>query len=540
MKIQLNYLTNVLLKPLHVFYPRSDNPDLDLNSIHLLTGNDTFVPGRLYIGMVSQLPQAPPQTEDVLVFLCIRDKTPSTTYIEHRNIIMLLCPPDVTLQSLYNQASSLFSGTLQSLDKLWVFLGKIADTSNFTELTSYISSILGCSVAILSQSFKLLGYAQHAGFDPSYTWNSTLRRRYFPHTDIVTQIRPQGLTVFDATLRRIVESLDNAPKSGDAFYPLLSEDSSKETLGFLYFSYADKNSLLSNRQVIPFLAYALSFRMWRYMHSPSNSNSSLCFLMRDIISGALIDDEEIAKRIQNIRFKTSKTTFLIVIYSSAMEKDQHHSWQHLKTVFGQLWPDDVLFTYNGDIILLISSCSNTFLPAEKAEALTSVLLEHGCFAGISDCFDVLDRSLRNYYVRALAAAKMAKAFNMQKRYTFYNDIALQHFVREGATIDNPRNLCDPRILRLASYDYSHSSNYIFTLQCYWHFNQDIQQTCNYLFIHRNTLFYRLKKIREIVNMDLNNPKHMIQFNLSLSILTGLGDIPYSEFPSAPVEVLKDS
>ncbi len=535
MKVQLEYLTNVLLRSFGVSNLRSDKPVLDLNRIGFLSDGSTFVPGCLYLGNISQLPNAPPQTTEPLTFLCVQDKPPSERYLEQQNIVLLLCPSGTNLQALYNQVSLLFSSTLQSLDQLYVFLSKIAGSSNFTELMTCISSILNCSTAILSQGFKLLGYAQCQTVKPSQPWTAMLRRRYFPYTDIATQLQPQSLTFFDPDLRKIVEDIDAIPESGGAFYPLLSEDTCKEVLGFLYFSYDDRAALFAKRQMIQLIAYALSFRMWRYMNSPSNSNASLCFLMRDIISGALIDDEEIAKRLQNIRFNTSKTTFLVVVYSSAMEKGQPHSWKHLRTVFGQLWPDDVLFTYNGDIVLLISSCQNTAIPSERTEALTAALREHGCFAGISDCFDVIDRSLHNYYVRTLAAAKMAKNFNLKKRYTFYNDIALQHFILEGATIENPRNLCNPHILRLASYDYTHSSNYIYTLQCYWHFNQNIQQTCDHLFIHRNTLFYRLKKIREIVDMDINNPKYLIQFNLSFSILTALGDIPYSEFSEEPME-----
>lgn len=532
MKIRLDYLVNVLLKPLNLFYPRSDVPMVNLSQICLLTGNDQFDSSCLYIGYASQLPPVPPQTADTLTLLCIRDTVPDDAYMREKNICLLLCDESFTIQELFNQANTLFTGTLRSLDKLWIFLGKIADTSNFTELTAYMSQILDCPVALLSQSFKLLGHSDHPASSMAPSWSAMLRRRYFPHTDIINQIHLRGLTIFDPTTRKLIEDPTAAPTRGDAFFPLLSEDSKKEVLGFLYMPYNDREVLLTNRMVIQFLAYALTFRMWRYMNSPSNSNSALCFLMRDIISGAIIDNNEIARRLENIKFTPSKTTFLLVVYCSAMPQTQKYSWEHLKTVFGQLWPDDVLFTYNGDIIILVSSCKDTMLPEERTDQFTRLLAEHGCFGGISECFGVIDRSLRNYYVRTVAAAKMARSFNMSRRYTFYNDIALQHFVREGATIENPRDLCAPQILKLSAYDASHASSYIHTLQCYWHFNQDIQQTCDYLFIHRNTLFYRLKKVREIVDLDINNSKHLIQFNLSLSILTTLGDIPYNEFPPA--------
>ena len=532
MKIKLKYLTNVLLDQFHVSYSKFDNPMLNVSKIYLLTGDDVFPPESLFIGKTSQLPQQPPHAEYLLPFLCVEDIPAPEAYLQDKNIVLLLCPQEVSVQALFNRANSIFSNVVQSIDSLWVFLSKIAATSSFTQLLSVVSSILNCSVALLSQGFKLLGYSEYGDAEASRTWKATLRRLYYPHTDMISQIRPTGLTILDTSSRRIVEDISNAPDSGDAFYPLLSEDSKSEILGFLYFSYNGKDAFLFNRYVIQFIAYALSFRMWRYIHSPANSNSSLCFLLRDIISGTIIDDEEILKRLNNIRFVPSDHTFLIVVYSSAMDRSQKFSWEHLKMVFGQLWVNDVLFTYNGDILILISSCEEDSLPEDKMEALTVLLREHSCYAGISNCFDRLDRSLRNYYVRTLAAAKMARSFNMEKRFTTYADVAMLHFVQEGASMGNLRDLCDPRILRLAAYDNNHSSNYIYTLQCYWHFNQDIQSTCNHLFIHRNTLFYRLKKIKEIVDLDFSNSKHLIQFNLSFAILTALGDIPYNDFPVA--------
>lgn len=539
MNIRLDYLANVILKPLDVTYPRTDIPMVNLSQILLLTGADRFDSANLYVGFASQLPSVPPITENILVLLCVEDSSVPQSYRDNPQICLLLCDKRFTLAEVYNTASTIFSGSLQSLDKLWVFLSKIADTSSFTELTAYMSQILDCPVALLSQSFKLLGHSVHPDSAVPSSWSAMLRRRYFPHIDIINQIRGQGLTVFDSSTRKLIEDPESAPYSGDAFFTLLSEDRHKEVLGFLYLAYDDREKLLKNRTVIQFLGYALSFRMWRYMNSPSNSNSALCFLMRDIISGAIIDDGEIDRRLDNIKFVPSKTAFLVCIYCSAIAQTEKHSWEHLKTVFGQLWPNDVLFTYNGDIIILVSSCSNTELPTESKVKLTQLLAEHSCYAGISECFSSIDRSLRNHYVRTMAAAKMARHFDLKLRYSYYNDIALQHFVREGSTLENPRDLCAPQILRLASYDATHVSNYIYTLQCYWHFDQDIQQTCDYLYIHRNTLFYRLKKIREIVGMDISNSKHLIQFNLSISILTALGDIPYNDFPPLDLPVPND-
>lgn len=535
MKIRPDHLSNVILQSLDVTLNRSDISELSFDGIYLLTGkNDTFTGGRLHIGMVSQLPALPPSGDALVALLCIEDRPIPEEYRTAQNILLMVCPPVLSVQELFNRVNLFFMADSHISGRLWAFLGEIADGANFTQLTRSISSILGCSCVLLSQGFKMLGYCELPDVPSTRTLQATLRRKYYPHTNLISQIQPKGLTVFNAETHQMVRSPDDYPQTGDAFYPLLSEDSTHEILGFLYFSYHDWDSFASHLHIVQFVSYALSFRMWRYMNSPSNSNSVLCFLLRDILSGSISDDTEIAKRLDNIHYVPAKYNFLIVIYASAMDNIKY-SWRHLRTVFGQLFPNDVLLSYNSDIVLLVSSCESGVLPKEKYEALTQLLREHGCFAGISACFGQIDCSLKNYYVRTMAAAKMAREHNTACRYTTYADIALLHFIQGGSFMENLRDLCDPRILRLAAYDRSHASDYIYTLQCYWHFNQNIQNTCDHLFIHRNTLFYRLKRIKQIVDLDFNNSKHLMQFNLSFAILTALGDIPYNDFPAVPAE-----
>lgn len=534
MKLRLDYLANVILDSLNVRCSRSSFPALDREGIYLLTGDDGFSGPWLYIGLASQLPAQPPAGDGPVALLCVEDRPLPQEYWSAQNIYLAACPPGPTVQELFNRVNPIFTANHQLPDRLWAFLGEIADGAGFTRLMRSISAVMGCSCVLLSQGFKMLGYCELPGVPASRTLQATLQHKYCPYTGLISQIRPTGLTVFEPQTHQAADSPGEWPEAGDAFYPLLSEDGCHETLGFLYFAYHDRDSFAGRLYAVEFIAYALSFRMWRYMNFPSNNNSALCFLLRDVFNGAVSDNAEIAKRLDNIHYVPAKHNFLLVIYTSAMDRPDH-SWRHLRTVFGQLFPHDVLLSYNGDIVLLISSTDSSALPQDKSEALTRLLGEHGCFAGISACFGQLDRSLKNYYARALAAAKMARTYNMECRYTTYADIALLHLVQGAAGMENLRDFCDPRILRLAAYDRSHASDYIYTLQCYWHFNQNIQRTCDHLFIHRNTLFYRLKKIKQIVDLDFTNSKHLLQFNLSFAILTALGDIPYGGFPASQEE-----
>lgn len=66
-------------------------------------------------------------------------------------------------------------------------------------------------------------------------------------------------------------------------------------------------------------------------------------------------------------------------------------------------------------------------------------------------------------------------------------------------------LCHPAILTLNDYDRENEADLCFTLFQYLRYERNSTITSECLHIHRNTLQYRLKKIHELIQVDMNNP-----------------------------------
>jgi purine catabolism regulator len=56
-----------------------------------------------------------------------------------------------------------------------------------------------------------------------------------------------------------------------------------------------------------------------------------------------------------------------------------------------------------------------------------------------------------------------------------------------------------------------------TLEGYYQNSGNLSQTAEALFIHRNTLSYRLDRIREICDMDLNHPDTSLAMQIALRL-----------------------
>lgn len=71
------------------------------------------------------------------------------------------------------------------------------------------------------------------------------------------------------------------------------------------------------------------------------------------------------------------------------------------------------------------------------------------------------------------------------------------------------------ILRLNEYDKKQQTSLLNTLECYLKNDSNVNQTAEALFIHPNTMNYRLRRIREVSGLDLKDPNQKIAVYLEL-------------------------
>ena len=58
---------------------------------------------------------------------------------------------------------------------------------------------------------------------------------------------------------------------------------------------------------------------------------------------------------------------------------------------------------------------------------------------------------------------------------------------------------------------------LLTIQCFFDNNLNVSETSRKLFVHRNTLVYRLEKIKKITGLDLREFEHAITFKVALMV-----------------------
>ncbi len=154
---------------------------------------------------------------------------------------------------------------------------------------------------------------------------------------------------------------------------------------------------------------------------------------------------------------------------------------------------------------------------EAVQAVEGFLQDSYLKAGISYEFTGF-LSLKQYYLQSRIALEEG-----MKRYPLrwvvrFEDIALDYLLGKCTEQLKPVLVCSPAVLTLKDYDQEHKTEYYDTLRTYLTCQMNAVKAAKKLFIHRSTFLYRMAHIKELVNMDLENPNQLLYLLLTCKLL----------------------
>jgi purine catabolism regulator len=129
--------------------------------------------------------------------------------------------------------------------------------------------------------------------------------------------------------------------------------------------------------------------------------------------------------------------------------------------------------------------------------------------GVSQITSTIDQ-FRKAFHEALDATKIGIILgNEQSSYWYYSKLGFLTWIMETPTDMLSNNFYYRLVENMHQYDSERNADILKTLDIYFGTFSNAQETAKILFIHRNTLRQRLKKIQEIWNMQLDDPLEML-------------------------------
>ena len=124
------------------------------------------------------------------------------------------------------------------------------------------------------------------------------------------------------------------------------------------------------------------------------------------------------------------------------------------------------------------------------------------------------KDLARSFKEAQVALEVGKVFDTEKAIISYENLGIARLIYQL-----PTTLCEMflrEVFKKGSIE-SLDQETLFTIQKFFENNLNVSETSRKLFVHRNTLVYRLEKIKKLTGLDLREFDHAIVFKVALMV-----------------------
>ncbi|MGL4336445.1 MAG: PucR family transcriptional regulator [Turicibacter sp.] len=382
---------------------------------------------------------------------------------------------------------------------------------DFDKIADKAANYLNNPVVIINNAYNIIAHSESIQVD-DFTWNNAVKRGYITLEFAATLNNWNNIK--DENREYECLTVNQINKLRRRFYKLVINS---QLMGYLNITEVNGEFDDLDEECYYFVSqvFAREIFIQQKIMLPTKHTKNEDILL-ELNSESYVNRLHFLERVQlsdlNMQSKyqvvcSDLTNFL------SYNADKDYFKQELLSFF----PRSTIIIIQKILIILIECEHSSYVESESAKALDKYLKSKNLMIGISDIFqDLFD--FKRYELQAIRAYENKKyLLDDSLNYVFYEQIKpfdlLMQIPKEDLIY-----FCHQKVWKLYEYDKTNQTNYLETLRVYLLTNHSIKATSNYLFVHRNTINYRIIKIKELFGIDLDDYTMLNQLLLSYQVL----------------------
>ncbi len=263
--------------------------------------------------------------------------------------------------------------------------------------------------------------------------------------------------------------------------------------------------------LIDFACRVLGEELGKTKYAGRFAESRVSQMVYDILAMKPEDTRSIVSRLEQLKLPPATRRTACVLFPDSLLGLQ----DYIRRQIGLVIPEAECHTMPSGKELAVVWRQREQKPTVE-QRLAGILSSYDLKAGISDAFDNLIELQEQY-----RCAKMALTHNPESpeaasaTLRWFSDSRIELFFSNAALDVGKSHFCNPAILKMRDYDRQKDAQLEQTLRAFLENGCSMERTSQALFIHRNTLRYRIKRIEEICGLDLED--RSTQFDLWFSL-----------------------
>jgi sugar diacid utilization regulator len=238
--------------------------------------------------------------------------------------------------------------------------------------------------------------------------------------------------------------------------------------------------------------------------------------IRDVLDGNITDPDAIHGKLRTLNWVVKDSIYIFTADTTEYD-DTNITQEFLCNRLEEVIAGSYAFLYNRYIVMIIARGRSNPVTDNELDSLEAFIVQKNIYIGMSRCFHNFD-SLKKHFEQSIAALKTGRRFDRKKTLFHFQDFMLYYvadLVKDKFLL---KDICNPSLMELLEYDRANNTQYAYTLLQYLKNERNIAHTASALHTHRNTLLYRIEKIRKIIGCDLNDSEVRLQLLLSFKLL----------------------
>ena len=249
--------------------------------------------------------------------------------------------------------------------------------------------------------------------------------------------------------------------------------------------------------------------------------------VKNIISDNILPGD-VYVRAKELHFITDEPRVVLLVRQ--MENQDVTAIEVIQRLFPDRQRDFVLNINEADVVV-VKSLSNANCPEEimkSARKIEKVLHEE---LGVKTVIGVSTnarhlRELADKYKEAQVAIDVGRVFESDKTIINYETLGLGRIIYQL-----PTTLCEMFLNEVFKKNPIETldEDTLETINKFFENNLNVSETSRKLYVHRNTLVYRLEKIKKITGLDLREFDHAIVFKVAMMVKMYLDSLNITKF-----------
>lgn len=275
-----------------------------------------------------------------------------------------------------------------------------------------------------------------------------------------------------------------------------------------------------NVEFFDFLGNLIAVEMQKLPEMACQPGSMLDYFVFDLLRGNITDRDLIRERLEYFQWDLFSKGMVQVISICGREREIEPDNARLRRLineFSTMFPSCRTFAYVNQLKMLCPVSENLEKDKEFIGHIQEILMREDLVAGVSRPM-IWAETIAEFSRQSEKAAELGRKLRPKQHLHFYDAYAVYYALELASEREKLDQFCHSAITLLRDYDAVHETNLLESLRVYLTHDRSIGESAAALYIHRNTMNYRMTRIHEMTGLDMSDPDIFCHLLFSFYVL----------------------